>query len=675
MHNEAKQSIEIKQQAITDGSILEVCGRRLHIRQLGDDVVLHDLVTHQERACSVGELNELIEEGGAYIAQPGALPQSAVPAHFDSSNAFQINDVPDSLRSAAGLEIWLQKIKWLKRIKNKGYGRFQNDNELLLTLREIEHESLEKCPFEPSTLYKAHLTVRKQGEDYRCIFPQFANRGGKGKSRLPEVIEKIISEAMDAARKPEFGLLQASRIFECIEGRVLQLQRAEPHERYSIPSVPTITRRMNQEFTAFEIYSRKYGEERAKRKFRLDGMRVRANRPLDIVEFDDKDTACFLIDERTQLPWGRAFITAGVDQATAAVLGINISEQARSTQSAWAAFENAIYPKDPAHPDFEICKQGWEPFGHIGIALLDNASYNSTSAFQASILEYGCEVEYSRPHKPTNKSIIEHWNHEVMADHICHLPGWAGGKEDRAALNNGLRSAVYSLGEFRRSLMAWITDIYSNRKISWMGKSPREAWAEAFKHMPPQLPRKVPPIALAGTIRQTLKKRDSGGLMRKQLRYQSEALHELTKRLGPKADYLVRYAPHDLSYLFVQDPRTNSYLKVPCIEDPQKYQFVTDFQQTLILKFCAESRKNGTKAIDLYEGRKRLIENTRQLLESKSMLKRKAAVRAGELQNIENPEKSKVSIQPPPMSQVEKFVMEISAHELDDSDFEIEFTN
>ena len=598
-----------------------------------------------------------------------------MPAHFDSSNAYQINDVPDSLRSAAGLEIWLQKIKWLKRIKNKGYGRFQNDNELLLTLREIEHESLEKCPFEPSTLYKAHLTVRKQGEDYRCIFPQFANRGGKGKSRLPEIVEKIIGEEIEAAKKPEFGLLQASRLYERVEGRVQQLQRAEPHERYSMPSLPTISRRMSEEFSAFEIYTRKYGKERAVRKFRQNGMRVRANRPLDIVEFDDKDTACFLIDERTQLPWGRAYITAGVDQATSSVLGINVSEHSRSTQSAWAAFENAIYPKDPSHPDFANCNQGWEPFGHIGLVLLDNASYNSSADFQASVLEYGAELEYSRPHHPTNKSGIEHWNHQVIVDHICHLPGWAGAKEDRDALDHGLNAAVYSLGEFKRGLMGWITDVYSNKTIQALGKSPREAWAEAFLHMSPHLPRMMPPIALAGTIRQTLKKRDSSGLMRKKLRYQSEQLDELSIGLGSKFDYVVRYAPHDLSYLFVQNPRTKSYLKVPCIEDPQKYQFITDYQQSLILKFSAASRKKGTKAIDLYEGRTRIIENTRQLLESKSMLKRKAAVRTGELRNIENPEASKVKMQPPPISQLEKFVMEIAAHELDDSDFEIEFTN
>lgn len=674
MHNDNGDTAATQNQTIADGSVVEVYGRRMHIRLIGDNVVLHDFCTREERTCDIDELKEMIDTGSAQLLSSDWQPHSSVPAHFDANNSYRINDVPESLRSDAAVKTWLEKIKWLKRIKDKGYKTFQDDKELLQTLKEVEHESMEKCPFETSTLYKAHLSVRKKDGDYRSIFPHFSNRGGKGKSRLPEAIDRIVDEEMEAARNPAFGLLKPSRLYEAIEGRVIQLQRAEPHEKYSIPSLPTITRRMNEQFSAYEVSLRKHGRERAMRLFRKNGMRIRANRPLDIVEFDDKDTACFLIDERTYLPWGRAYITAGVDQATSSVMGINISEHARSTQSAWAAFQHAIHPKDPSHPDFLDCLQGWEAFGHIGTVLLDNATYNSTSAFQASILEYGCEVEYSRPHHPTDKSGIEHFNDLVVEDHISHQPGWAGEKEDRDALNHGMASAVYFMADFRRSLMAWITDVYSNKTISSLGMSPREAWAKAFSDLPPQLPRKMPSIALAGTIRQTLKQRDSGGLLRKKLRYQSEELHELMQRIGAKADYVVRYAPHDLSYLMVEDPRTDSYLRVPCIEDPQKYQHITDFQQSLILKFCAASRKKGTKAIDLYEGRKRLIENTKQQLESKSMRMRKAAKRTGEMPDIENPEVKKSTVQPPPMSGVEKFVNEIDEYELEE-DFEVEFAN
>ena len=675
MNNENTEPHATERYDITNGTVVEVCGRRLHVRVMGERVVLHDYASHDERICSTKELQQMLIEGDAQIVQPDSANQSSVPAQFDAATAFRINEVPESLKSVAATKQWLEKIKWLQRLKEKGYRTFTSNDEFLTILREVEHQYHESCPFEPSTMYRAQLILRKMGGDYRSIFPQFVNRGGKGKSRLPDAVEKIINEQMEAAKSPAFGLLNPSRIYESVEGRVIQLIRAEPQERYTIPSLQTVTRRMREVFSAQEVYVRKYGRERGLRAFRQHGMRIKASRPLDVVEFDDKDTACFLTDERTQLPWGRAYITAGVDQFTSCVMGVNISEHARSVQSAWAAFEHAIHPKDPSHPDYENCEHPWEPYGHIGTVLLDNATYNSAADLQASILEYGAEVEYARPHQPTNKSGIEHWNWQVIEDHIRHLPGWSGEKEDRDALDHGLASAVYTLGQFKRNLLTWITDVYSNKTIQAMGKSPREAWIEAFQHAPPYLPRRLPSITLAGTILQTLKKRDSGGLLRKQLRYQSEDLDELTKKLGSKAEIMVRYAPHDLSYLMVQDLRNQSYLRVPCIEEPAKYQFITDYQQSLILKFRKASRRTGSKPIDLYEARKRLIENTKQLLESKSMRNRKQAVRTGSLPEVEDVLEKQKKAPPAPMSDLEKFVTEIEEYELQAEDFEVEFTN
>jgi putative transposase len=675
MTNINTQAKKLIDKPVENGSIVEVCGRRLHVRFLEDELVLHDLVSHTERLCTIEDLNEMIDSGGAYIEQPGAAVKSPVPAHFDPNNAYLISDIPNSLKSAAGVAVWLEKIKWLKRISDRGYKRFQNDNLLIMIIKEIEHEYMETCGFKSSTLYKAHLQVRKQGGDFRCIFPQFTNRGGGGKKRLDEKIEEVINRVLEIARKPEFGLIRPARIYPLIEGSILQLQRAEPNERYTIPSLQTITRRINEHFSAYEIEVRKYGKKQADKKFRQDGMRIRAARPLDVVEFDDKDTGCFLIDDSTGLPWGRAHLTAGIDQATFSILGMHISEFPRSQHSAWAAFENAIYPKDPAHSDFANCLQRWEPYGHIGTVLLDNASYNSTLDFQASVLEYGAEIEFSKPHHPTNKSDIEHFNHMLMDDFVTNIPGWVGEKGDRGALNFAMDKAIFSITEFKRAFNAWVTDDYSNKIKTAIGKSPREAWAESFSEMPPYLPRKMPQISLAGTVRQTLRPRDSGGMLRKALRYQSDELRELTKVVGKRNDYVIRYHPYDLSFILVHDPRSGHYARVPCIEQPWKYLNITDHQQSMIMKYSLMLRKEGDKSIDLYNGRMRLIEYTSQNMYSKSMRKRKQVFRMG---NIVKPEEIDYALFEEVRSKmlnIENFVTDILSNEIPEDEFEIEFDN
>lgn len=673
MAKSGEKNNEPDEPLIPDGMVVEICGRRLHVRISGKTAILHDVKTHEERESDVEEISEMLSMNAMSIEPTRISAANSVPAHFDPNNSYQIDDIPETLRSEAAAHVWVEKIKWLNRLKRKGYTSLQDNEDLELTLREIEHETVQKCPFKPSTLYKASRELKRSEHGYKAIFPQFALRGGKGQSRLPEPIEAVISEVLHNAEDAAFGLLQASRIHEAVVGKVSQLRRADPNTIYATPSLPTVTRRLNEHFTAFEIFARKYGVERAKKKFRTNGSRVTADRALDVVEFDDKDTDCFLIDERTYLPWGRAYVTAGVDQATYSVLGLSISEHTRSIQSAWAAFEHAVYPKDMGHPDFVECIHPWEAYGHIGTAFFDNATYNAALDLQASVLEYGAEVGFAEPMKPTNKSCIEHFNDVLIRNFVCHLPGWSGEKEDREALNNGIGNAVYTLGEFRRELMAWITDIYSNSTIGSTGKSPREAWKGAFQFGGPLLPRRIPPLTLAGTVRQTLKKRDSGGLLRKQLRYQSPELHELMKGIGSKFDYVLRYKPYDLSHLMVQNPRTNAYLRVPCVEDPRKYEYISDYQQSLILKYRAKSKKNGAKPIDLFEARQRLIDNTRQLAASNSMQKRKAARRTGQIPEVEEFMERTKKPQLPPKSKVEKFVNEIDEYELEEEDYEVEF--
>ena len=358
---------------------MRICGHR---------VILHDVKTHEERETNVDEISEMLSMNAMSIEPTRMSAANSVPAHFDPNNSYQINDVPDTLRSEAAAKVWAEKIRWLDLLKKKGHTSLQDNEDLELTLREIEHETIQKCPFKPSTLYKASRDLKRSEHGYKAIFPQFALRGGKGKSRLSEPVEKIISEVLHSAEDPAFGLLQANRIYEAVDGKVCQLQRSDPNIIYATPSVPTLTRRMNEHFTAFEIYARKFGLERAKKKFRTNGSRVNADRSLDVGEFDDKDTDCFLIDERTYLPWGRAFLTAGVDQFTYSVLGLSMSEHSRSIQSAWAAFEHAVFPKDMGHPDFAECVHSWDAYGHLGTAFFDNASYNAASDLQASVLDY-----------------------------------------------------------------------------------------------------------------------------------------------------------------------------------------------------------------------------------------------------------------------------------------------
>ena len=126
-----------------------------------------------------------------------------------------------------------------------------------------------------------------------------------------------------------------------------------------------------------------------------------------------------------------------------------------------------------------------------------------------------------------------------------------------------------------------------------------------------------------GTIVQELTFRDSGGLLRMRLRYQSPQLEELRKRLGARATVWTRYVPSDLSYLYVMDPLSKNYLKVPCIEDIRYVRGLTNYQQSLILKKAKLMKLRSPGLIQMYEARQALVTDTKDLLKSKKMRNRK----------------------------------------------------
>ncbi|MGJ7537724.1 MULTISPECIES: hypothetical protein [unclassified Variovorax] len=627
-------------------TLLRTAGQVLRIDAItdGDKLWLTDVASTESRTCRWPALRVAMGNGIILLAEEDAVEAAQLtPVHLRSDEQALIEGIPVPFRTEKAVGIMLSKRKWLKALERHGVATFNPTPRLRAVIKDVEHELQEECPFGVDTLYQAARAVRRNEGNHRSLLPQFHLRGGPGGRRLHPEVERIIDKALEQAADPSSGMLRAVKVHNAVNSMIQlhngviaiverpdyvmtvpQTPDAETQKRaLDVPSLPTVTRRFNDRFTPYAICVRNEGKKRADQKFREHGARIRVDQALDIVHYDDTDTAVFLIDPKTGLPWGRCWLTAGVDEHTSAVLGCSMSERPRSSESAFEAVVHGIYPKDPRSPDFSLCRGKWEWYGQHGIVNLDNASYNATLQLQASVLEFDSEIAFSRPHHPTDKPDIEHFNHRLKAEFIQDLPGWVGPKEDRELLDVGLGSAVMPIDLFRKRLFAWIVDEYSNKPCGWQGKTPREAWREQFRDTTPLLPRRSPSQELMGTIFQPLTFRDSGGLLRMRLRYQSPQLEELRKRLGARATVWTRYMPSDLSYVYVLDPLSKNYLKVPCIEDSRYVHGLTNYQQSLILKKARLMKFRSPGLVQMYEARQVLVKDTKELLKSKKMRNRK----------------------------------------------------
>ena len=392
----------------------------------------------------------------------------------------------------------------------------------------------------------------------------------------------------------------------------------------------TASRRFHLTFTTYEIAVRNQNKKFADRYFKEAAARIRGEEALEVAQFDDTDGEVFLIDDQTGLPWGRANITAGIDEATGEILGFELSEKPRSVWSAISSVLHAVAPKDMSESMYSECKHPWKAYGVSAQTIMDNALYNHANEVEAVLVSIGSIPSWSKPKEPTGKSQIEHLNHIIKTEFTPNLPGWRGAKRERDGLKDGPHSAVLSLNAYRRAFASWATDEYPH-KARETGLTSHQKWDQQFRFIKPLLPPNPASLKLLCTYREELTFRNTGGLLRLGLRYQSAPLGELRKRIGAKAKVTIRIHPYDLSKMYVYDPIAKLFICVPCIEHLDYLPGLTNWQQQLILKYCREQKLKNPTLTDMVWAREKIRALVEQQRVSKKLLDRRAAQRTGSM--------------------------------------------
>lgn len=623
------QSQQSTQSSLAVGRILRAGGTRCRIVGLEDDWV-------ELEHCATGNIKRIKETtllghmSVAIVRSVETGPDGAVVDDATAEEQNIISRLPSDVHSPRAVAIMLHKLRWIGALRRRGTKSFTDLDNLEIDLLNVaKHVKAGTTNFRPSTIRSSWAKLEAAEGDARVLLPAFHLRGGVGTTRVDPVAEALLGKRLEAEKSTDTRL----RISDFVEGHTLDVNLwnnspANAKAQTAPLSEMTISRRFHATFEHYEVVRRNVGKAAADRWYRESGARIRAEDPLEAAQFDDTDGEVFLIDEISGLPWGRANITAGIDEATAAVLGKEISEQPRSTWSAISAMVNAVLPKDMTAAEFALCKHSWFAYGAIGVAQMDNALYNHGAGFvEGAVADTGAIPGWSKPRTPTGKTQIEYLNNLIKTDFTPELPGWRGPKRERDGLKDGPSSAVMSLQDYRRAFNHWVTDRYSNKPRE-RGESPRQLWEKHFTGVRPLMPIDTQAFRLIATMRQTLTFRQSGGLMRMGLRYTSDPLEALRNRLGYSAEVAIRFHPFDLSTMYVFDPVAKIFLIVPCIEHSEYLKGLTNHQQKLILKRCREKGLKNPSILDCTVAKEELRQLAAQLRQSKKLTDRKNARRA-----------------------------------------------
>ncbi|MFC7297904.1 Mu transposase C-terminal domain-containing protein [Herminiimonas aquatilis] len=526
--------------------------------------------------------------------------------------------------SDAAKAVGLKKIKYITELRKLGYESLRPTPILEMDIARLRARFGDGDSPKASTIYSTALKIEKNGGDLRSAFPNFSDKGGRGQSRIDNRGLEALHRCIQKLKDTKGARINYSRLREDVFSELIINNKSDIAINL-LPGISTVSRQAKKEFTAYELRSRSVGKKAANIEFRNHRPRDRAIRPLEVVEFDDKDTRVFGIDERSGLPIGRIHITAGVDQNTTVPLGFSISNQPRNTWSALNAFANCVLPKDLSRAEWSDVIDDIPYMGIFGIAVFDNALYNHAKLLEESAIEISnAVVAWAKPYTPTEKSAVEDFWGRVDQDLLHMLPGYLGRKNTKDRIQEGMAAANMNIFEFKKSFFTWTYNEFCNRQRE--RGSPRELWQTGMQGFKPAIPADLQRIRLATMLRHEVRLRPEL-IMFKGLNYQSEHLQVMRKKYGSNAQVCIRYNPNNLREIFVQDLSDRSWFLVPSVH-PEYTSGLSMFQHDLIRKKAREegARNYSISALHTHKASvKKLVEQARF---SPKLRERKVANRA-----------------------------------------------
>jgi hypothetical protein len=571
------------------------------VEVIDDKIILARDDRSDQRASSINDINNEISLGLVEF-RSGSIEGSVeqvVP--FSETVIGQSNAVTGRLLL---LTDWLRELDGIGLHKiNPKNPDHHNKIETLASDREL---GLVKCSI--WTLYRAQQKVIGARGKLNALLPKYHLRGRSttevikeetgeivrvSTPRMNPVVATCLVEAIATQENNSEAKLKPKAVAEELKRRLQRENLNLPvREQLTMPAAITIARWVKKTIPAFELSKRHHGTVATKKAYRVNRTREAAERILQFVQFDDVDARVFLIDEDTGQPWGTANFTFGVDEKSQCLMGVTGGPEPRNVDSAISTVIHAMRRKNMADPMLQTCTRGWMQCGQFGLGIFDNASYNHASTFKLAMIDLDVDFAYSKPKEPTNKSKVEGFNRTFKYQFAIDLPGACVKKNDRDNLNPALRSAKLTLDEFMKEAMRWIVDEYSHERGE-DGRSPLERWNEQVDGLDLRPPLMARPEFCQFILPETLRFRDSGGLERKNLRYQCDRLDQIRRENGSRTPIPIRVNPQNIETIFVADTRSREWFTVPCVENSEYIKNLTEQQHQLTLKFAREAKKQG----------------------------------------------------------------------------------
>lgn len=423
----------------------------------------------------------------------------------------------------------------------------------------------EKADVNPRTVYR---WIRKY-QDFHgpagLLTP--STFGGKGKGRIGREVEAIFTELFHS-RYASSQKLSVAAFYSEFQAACYK------HGIRKVPSYHSIYRRIKSQDDKMLTKAR-HGLEAFNAKYQISGGEFEDGKyPLQTIMIDHTKLDIMLVDEDTGQEIGRPFLTIALDVYSRCVWGYYLGFQPPNADIVGLTIRMGCLKKDNLIDMFHLSE--WPVFGIPNQIHTDNGK-----DFRAKLLERGCLAnQISIMHRPVKRPqfgpYIERFFRTLNTKFNHTLPGTTFSNIRQKGKYDSSKNAHLTLKDLEKLLLRFIADQYHNENHNGLGTTPLQKWKEGLEAygIQPTMPRNVERFRqdfLCFVDPDGKRRIERDGVHFKDLVYYASELEILSKyEQNKKKEYLVRYDPSDLRYLYIYDDERDVYHRLYLRSRPQQ---------------------------------------------------------------------------------------------------------
>lgn len=410
------------------------------------------------------------------------------------------------------------------------------------------------------TLYRWLSRVERYGS-VTCLLRK--RRLDAGVKRLHARVEQIIKEAIFSDYLTE--LKKSPTAVTRVIGTRCR------NEGLPAPSKVAVMARIDEVFPE-ERASKREGRNAALARRSIKGSMPGADTLNAVWQIDHTPADVILVDEQDRIAIGKPWITLAIDVFSRMVVGWYISFDPPGALATGLCISNAILPKDEILGRLGV-DFPWLCQGKPALIQADNAKEFHGEMLQEASQEHGFNMKFRKLKKPNYGAHIERL-FGTFAERIHELDGTTFSNTAQKGEYQSEKNATMTLSEFERWFANLILGEYHNKKHSALNTSPIHRYEEGLFgsddvpglgviHMssnPDKLRIDFMPI-----LRRTIQ---TYGVVSDFIYYHDPVLDKWIGAPEPgnkrkTREFIFRYDPRDISYLFFWDPLGREYFRIP----------------------------------------------------------------------------------------------------------------